>query len=143
VIDGHTISRGIYRKTKPWLYVHEITDSNVDVTFDVGGKPSYPLYTGASGSIFDVYSHPWKLSKSTNILFSNNWWLISHRWNENGIFFDLQHNMGNESAWQLVKADIFVPNNGSEVTVNEINTKIKILSFNRSEQNAQVSFIKF
>jgi len=55
-VGGHTIVRGINRKTKPWLYVHEIRDNVVDITFEEGEKKEYPLYTGSGESIFDLYS---------------------------------------------------------------------------------------
>ncbi len=79
VIEGHTISRGIYRKTHPWLYVHQIEGGVADFTFDEGSKDIYPLYTGASTSVFDVYAHPWEITRSTNFSFPDGYWLVSHR----------------------------------------------------------------
>ena len=114
VVGGHTLKRGIYRKTRPWLYIHHMYDNKVDLTFDEGSKAGYPLYTGASASIFDVYAKPWEMTSSTNAEFSDNFWLISHRWSDQGIFFDLQRRIGDETQWQLVREDIFVPGDGSE-----------------------------
>ena len=51
VIDKHTAPRGVYRKTKPWLYVHQVRHSSVDVTFDRGSKELYPVYTGLTAAI--------------------------------------------------------------------------------------------
>ncbi len=140
VIEGHTISRGIYRKTRPWLYVHNMEGDSVDVTLDEGSKPEYPLYTGASDSIFDVYAGPWPMTRSTNAAFSDNYWLISHRWSDTGILFDLQQQQGSVTNWSLVRGDIFVPGDGTEVTIGEIHTKVKILTFEAGGQRAQVQF---
>jgi hypothetical protein len=140
VIAGHTFARGIYRKTRPWLYIHEIdmVHNKVDVTFDTGAKSIYPLTIGSSGSIFDVYSKPWELKKSTCILFKDKYWLVSHRWGNNGIYFDLQHNFGTDEQWELVQ-EIFVES-GNEVTIDLIGTKVKIIDYNGSTQTATVKF---
>ena len=143
VLEGHTFSRGIYRKTRPWLYVHRKGNDKVDITFEEGSKSVYPLYTGVSASIFDVYAHPWDMTRSTNAAFSDNYWLISHRWSINGIFFDLQQRTGDVTSWRLAQADIFVPGDGTEVPIGEINTKVKIIpsTFNFAQKKAQVEFI--
>jgi hypothetical protein len=140
VIAGHTIARGIMRKTRPWLYIHSINvlGRSVDVTFDNGSKPEYPLYTGSSGSIFDVYSKPWDIKKSTCISFPEKNWLVSHRWGNNGIYFDLQSNIGSDQEWKLIE-EIFV-GVGNEVTVESIHTKISIINYNASEETATVKF---
>lgn len=143
VIDGHTISRGIYRKTKPWLYIHDIQNDRVDITFEEGGKKEYPLYTGSSASIFSVYEHPWEMTKSTCASFNDNYWLISHRWTNTGIYFDLQRKLNDNSMWQLVQANIFVPSNGSEVNIDEITTKVKIVEFDSDQMKAKVQFIAY
>lgn len=141
IVDGHTISRGIYRKTRPWLYVHKLDTGKVDITFDSGSKDIYPLYTGSSASIFDVYAHNWEMTRSTNASFANKQWLVSHRWSNTGIYFDLQQQSGSTQDWTLVQGDIFVPNDGSEVTVPQINTKVKIISFDAALKKAQIQFI--
>jgi hypothetical protein len=143
VIDGHTIARGIYRKTKPWLYIHNIQSNSVDVTFEQGGKKEYPLYTGSSASIFDVYAHPWEMTRSTCANFGEDYWLISHRWSDDGIFFDLQKKMENNQIWNLIKEDIFVPKDGSEVNINEIATKVKITEFDSNQMKAKIQFIAY
>jgi hypothetical protein len=144
VIDGHTFSRGIYRKTRPWLYIHNIQNDMVDITFDEGGKEEYPLYTGSSGSIFSVYEHPWEMTRSTCALFENDYWLISHRWTEAGIYFDLQKKLGDNLSWQLVRENILVPTDGSEVNIDEINTKVRIIDgFNLTLLKANVQFIHY
>lgn len=139
-IAGHTIQRGIYRKSRPWLYIHHINGDKVDVTFEEGSKAEYPLYTGVSASIFDVYSHPWEMTRSTNAGFPGNYWLISHWWTDTGISFDLQQRIGDVMEWRLVQGDIFVPRDGIEVEIAEINTKVKIISFNAEERTAIVEF---
>lgn len=143
VLDGHTFSRGIYRKTRPWLYIHRKGNDIVDITFEEGLKSDYPLYTGASASIFDVYAHPWDMTRSTNAAFASNYWLISHRWSSTGIFFDLQERIGDVTSWRLAKADILVKSDGTEVLIEEINTKVKIIpsTFNFAQKKAKVRFI--
>lgn len=143
VIDSHTFARGIYRKTRPWLYIHRKDEEEVDITFEQGLKDIYPLYTGVSASIFDVYAHPWEMTRSTNAAFPDNYWLISHRWSSAGILFDLQQRTGGVTDWRLVRADILVPSNGAEVLIGEINTKVKIVpsTFNLAQKKANVQFI--
>ena len=142
VIAGHTLGRGIYRKTRPWLYVHSMDGDKVNITFEEGSKAEYPLYTGSSASIFDVYAHPWEMTRSTNAAFPDHYWLVSHRWSDTGIFFDLQQRIGDVREWGLVQGDIFVPGDGGEVTIAEINTKVRIIlnSFNAAERTAMVEF---
>jgi len=140
VVEGHTIPRGIYRKTSPWLYTHSIGADRIEITFDTGSKEIYPLYTGSTASIFDVYAHPWEMGQSTNALFEGNKWLVSHRWNGDGIFFDLQQMGPSETAWTLLRPDIFVPADGTEVPVPEISTKVKIASFDAAGRKAMVIF---
>lgn len=140
VAADHTLHRGIYRKTRPWLYVHHIEADKVDITFDSGSKEQYPLYTGASGSIFNVFAHPWEMTRSTNAAFPRNYWLVSHRWSGTGIFFDLQQQIGDETRWRLVQGDIFVSGDGTEVTVSEIGASVKIISFDAEAKKALVKF---
>ena len=141
VIDNHTIARGIYRKTEPWLYIHEIENNKVDLTFDEGKKGEYPLYTGSSGSIFDVYAHPWEMTRSTCANFADDYWLISHRWTNEGIYFDLQRKLGDNRSWQLVEENIFVPRDGSEISIQTINTKVRVrANFNPNLMKANVEF---
>lgn len=140
VIADHSLYRGIYRKDRPWLYVHHVDGDRVDITFEEGSKPEYPLYTGSSASIFDVYAHPWEMTRSTNAAFPDNYWLVSHRWSDTGIFFDLQQRIGDVREWNLVQEDIFVDGDGAVVTVAEINTKVKIISFDPTQNKATVEF---
>lgn len=145
VVAGHTLGRGIYRKDRPWLYVHHVDGDRVDITFEEGSKPEYPLYTGSSGSIGDVYAHPWEMTRSTNAEFPDNYWLVSHRWSDTGIFFDLQQRIGDVTEWRLVQGDIFVPDDGTtEVLVNAetINTKVNIIpsTFDATQRKAKVKF---
>ena len=139
-VAGHTFGRGIYRKSRPWLYVHHMDGNRVDITFEEGSKAEYPLYTGVSASIFDVYGHPWEMTRSTNAAFPDNYWLVSHRWSDTGIFFDLQQRIGDVMEWRLVRGDIFVPRDGTEVEIAEIPTKVRIISFNAAERTAMVEF---
>ena len=140
VIEGHTISRGIYRKTHPWLYVHQIEGGVADLTFDEGSKDIYPLYTGASASVFHVYAHPWEITRSTNFSFPDGYWLVSHRWSNTGVYFDLQQNMGDPTLWVLVQADIFVAGNGTATSIPEINSMVKINDFDAGQMEAMVEF---
>lgn len=140
VVAGHTVPRGIYRKTRPWLYLHHVNRNRVDITFEKGSKPSYPLYTGASASIFSPYVHSWPVIHSTNIEFSDNYWLVSHRWSDTGIFFDLHQQMEDVTRWRLAQGDIFIPGDGTEISIKEINTKVKVLSFDPREKRAVVQF---
>ncbi len=140
VVADHTFGRGIYRKTKPWLYLHHVNGDKVDITFEEGGKAEYPLYTGVSASIFDVYAKPWKIIRSTNASFAEDFWLVSHRWSDTGVYFDLQKNLGDVTSWQLEVENIFVPGDGTEVLVAEIETRIKIISFDAVAQEATVQF---
>lgn len=140
LINGRTLYRGICREKRPWLYVHHIEADKVDITFDIGSKGLYPLYTGASASILNVFKHPWEMTRSTNAAFPGNYWLVSHRWSDNGIFFDLQEQIGDETRWQLVQGDIFVPGDGTDITVPEIGTKVKVLSFDAASKKALVKF---
>lgn len=141
VIDGHTVGRGIYRKTRPWLYVHAVGSDTVDVTFDSGSKSIYPLYTGSSASIFDVYAHPWEIARSTCAAFGGEHWLVAHRWSDTGVYFDLQRKVGNDTQWQLLQADIFVPASGAQVDVTQIQTGVKVVSFDGTAKTATVQFV--
>ena len=139
VINGQTISRGVMRKVRPWLYIHQINDTRntVDVTFDIGEKPEYPLYTGSSGSIFDVFSKPWEIEKSTCLLFEDKHWLVAHRWDTNGVYFDLLHNLGSVEAWSFLD-EIFVPNDGDSHVISAVHVKIVIVEFNSAAKTATV-----
>ncbi len=141
VVAGHTLPRGIYRKTRPWLYLHHVSRDKVDITFEEGSKPSYPLYTGVSESIFDPYVRPWPVIHSTNVEFPDNYWLVSHRWSDRGIFFDLHQQLGDVTRWRLVRGDIFVPGDGTEISIEEISTKVKVLSFDPRGKKARVQFV--
>lgn len=143
VIDGHTLTPGIYRKTRPWLYVHKIDPDahKVDVTFDCGSKPMYPLYTGNSASIFDVYAKPYDIEVSTCAAFEGNMWLVAHFIEDDGVYFDLQHDLDpvSHETWQLVTPNIFVANNTS-VDVAEISTTIHITNYDAGAKTATVTF---
>ena len=140
VIAGHTFDRGIYRKTRPWLYLHHVDGDMVDITFEQGSKDIYPLYTGSSASIFDVYAHPWEMTRSTNAAFADNKWLVSHRWSADGIYFDLQQMLGDVTNWQLLQGDLFVPGDGSEFPITDISTMVKITDFDPAAKTAMVEF---
>lgn len=140
LVDNRTLTRGVNRDSTPWLYFHHDDGNKVDITFDIGTKDIYPLHTGISASIFAVYDHPWEMTRSTNAAFENNYWLVSHRWSDDEILFDLQQRVGDVTQWQLVTANIFVPDDGTEVVVPEINTGIKILSFDSSLNKATLQF---
>jgi hypothetical protein len=140
VVDAHTLSRGIYRKTRPWLYLHQETDTRVDITSEEGLKEEYPLYTGSGGSIFEVLSKPWDIKQSTCAAFANNCWLVFHRWVENGVLVDLQQQTGSVKDWRLLRGDILLPDNGSEVSISEINTKVGCVAFNFQQKTARVKF---
>ncbi len=142
VVDGHTVPRGIYRKTRPWLYLHGVDGDTVDITFDSGRKSLYPLYTGLSGAIFDVYAHPWEMERSTAATFDDDYglWLVSHRWSDDGIFYDLQRRLEGDTRWSLERGDIFVPGDASEVIVREIATSVRVLSFDPAARKAMVKF---
>lgn len=142
-LDGHTLGRGIYRKTKPWLYVHEIDSDKIDITFDMGSKDSYPLDTGSSATIFDVYrSEPWDIQKSTVAEFEDSYFLVSHIFSEDGVYFDLQRNIDPETnvRWLLVEGNIFVKKDGTTTVIDEINTIVEITEFNYDTKTAKVKF---
>jgi hypothetical protein len=172
IIEGHTISRGVYRKTQPWLYVHDIGSDSIDVTFDEGLRvesviPNHdlPLYTGSTDPNdisndpdhkyipkADVFNpHGWEITLSTDIEFSNGTWLISHKWSNEGIYFDLQKEsdrvfasndpiFGTLFEWDLLSGDIFVPGNETVVHIGEISTDVKILEFDPTDHKARVIF---
>lgn len=146
VVDGHSFPRGIYRKTRPWLYLHGVEQGSdferVDITFEAGGKELYPLYTGSTGSIFDVYAHPWEMKRSTCALFDDyTTWLVSHRWAPDGIYFDLQERLdGDNQRWRLLRPDIFAAADGTPVDVPEISTRVEIVSFDAAARSAMVRF---
>jgi hypothetical protein len=142
MLGSRTLQRGINRDDLPWLYLHRSQGNRVDITFDKGSKDIYPLYTGLSASIFSVYDHPWEMTRSTNAAFDNNYWLVSHRWAADAIYFDLQQRTGDVTQWQLVRADIRVPDDGTRLSVPEINTAIKILSFEPVQKKAMVEFTR-
>ncbi len=140
-VNGYGIGRGIFRKNRPWLYVHQIEEETADLTFDSGRKPLYPLYTGLSGAIFEVYAHPWEMERSTAAAFEDDFWLVSHRWSDDGLFFDLQRRLdGDDTRWVLERGDIFVPGDGSEAIVREIATGVQVLSFDPAARKAMVRF---
>jgi len=140
-VGGRSLQRGIKRDSRPWLYLHEDRGDRGDITLDEGLKDIYPLYTGVSASIFGVYDHPWEMTRSTNAAFSYNYWLVSHRWAADAIFFDLEQRTGDVTQWRLARADIGVPADGTEVTVQEINASVKILSFDPVRRVAMVQFV--
>lgn len=141
LIDAHTIKRGINRKYKPWVYVHEIKQGGVDITFDIG-KGDYPLYTGSSASIFSIFDHPWEMTKSTNASLGNNHWTISHKWRTDGILFDVQEMGSSNLAWGLVAADLFVSSNGNKELIPGTNIAVRIVSFDYANKKAKVEFIQ-
>jgi hypothetical protein len=140
-VGGRSLQRGINRDARPWLYLHEDQGGRGDITFDEGSKDIYPLYTGVSASIFGVYDHAWEMTRSTNAAFSENYWLVSHRWAADAIYFDLEQRTGDVTQWRLARADIRVPGDGTEVTVQEISTSVKILSFDPVQRVAMVQFL--
>ncbi|MBR9922656.1 MAG: hypothetical protein GYB31_17625 [Bacteroidetes bacterium] len=142
-IDGHTLGRGIYRKTRPWLYVHTINmaSKTANITFDAGSKPSYPIYTGSTASIFQPFSQAWNIERSTCVAFDNDYWLVAHRWDSNGVYFDLQQRQDNDNTrWNLITPDIYVTNGGAAVPVAEISTEITITAHDDSAKTATVEF---
>ncbi|MFC2000377.1 hypothetical protein ACFLXE_06445 [Chloroflexota bacterium] len=141
-IAGHELTRGIYRENLPWLYVHHIEDDTVDITFEEEGmKAPYPLYTGADMHISsnELYDHPWEMRRSTCIAFEENYWLIAHRWSDTGIYFDLQHQIGDETMWEFV-GETFVEADGSGELISEISTHVKIDTFSAQQRRAIVVF---
>jgi hypothetical protein len=139
MVAGHSFSRGIYRKTRPWLYVHRIDGDNVDITFDSGAKDIYPLYTGSSGSIFDVYrSNGWDISQSTCIAFVDKTWLVAHRWTNDGIYFDLQKNGDDVADWQLIKEDLLLSQPNGQLDIPEITAKVILTSFNLNQKSGHI-----
>lgn len=139
-IAGHTISRGIMRKTEPWLYIHmmDLQTKRAEITFDNGEKPNYPLYVGSAGAINVIYDQLVDIKKSTCIEFPDKYWLVCHRWKNNGVYFDLQQNTGDAEQWQLIK-EIFVPDGGSQ-TVEIISAKITVTSCNEAQETASIRF---
>jgi hypothetical protein len=159
VIGGHTIARGIYRKTEPWLYVHNIDAENdkVDVTFEGerGGKKIYPLYTGSSASIFAVFKEAgWEMERSTCALFDDAYlvWLVSHRWSPDGIYFDIQIRTGDETEWDLFPepdpsnpdrpGNFFVENGAGPVLIEEVGAYAEILEFTYDDEEP-IATVKF
>ncbi len=144
VVDRHTVARGIHRKTRPWLYLRGVDGDTADITFDSGRKsqyPLYPLYTGLSDAIFKVYAQPWEMKRSTAAAFDDDFWLVSHRWSDDGIFFDLHRMLdGDDTRWVLERGDIFVPGDGSEAIVREIATSVRVLAFDPAARKAMVEF---
>ena len=140
IINDETLHRGIMRKVRPWLYIHYIDEAakTVDVTFDNGAKEEYPLYIGSSGSIFSVFSKPWDIEKSTCLSFADGYWLVSHRWGDNGIYFDLQKNMGDPRSWSLID-EIFVANDGTGHTIPVINVNILIENYSATAETAIIT----
>lgn len=141
IINGHTVGRGIYRKERPWLYVHHIDRErkSVDLTFDSGEKSQYPLYTGSKASIFEIYEHPWQIEKSTCLSFSNNKWLVAHNWSSGGVYFDLQQMGASEDTWTLIQPDILIPASGESVSIPSIGASVKIQAFDLSNNKATIS----
>lgn len=139
IINDQTLHRGIMRKEKPWLYIHEINETvtTVDVTFDNGSKKIYPLYVGSSGSIFSVFSKPWEIEQSTCLSFADDHWLVAHRWADDGIYFDMQKNLGDVLSWSLLE-EIFVANDGEEHSIPEIFVKIQIMEYSASAKTATI-----
>lgn len=140
VVQNHTIGRGINRKYVPWLYVHQYDENKIDVTFDTGDKPEYPLYVGASSTMALSYDHNLEIERSTNIACQNNRWLISHRWSGSGLYFDIQERLGADVlAWSHL-GEVFVSADGSDTSIPVINSKVKIIAFDIEETKAVVRF---
>ena len=140
IVQDHTIGRGINRKYRPWLYVHKYDDDKIDVTFDTGAKPEYPLYIGVSKTIGLSYDNNVKVDRSTNIACENNRWLISHRWTDSGFYFDIQERLGESvEAWSHL-GEVFVSMDGSYTNIPSVIAKVKIVAFDAQEKRAEIVF---
>jgi hypothetical protein len=140
VLGGHSLTRGVYRKTRPWLYVHRIGEEEVDVTFDEGSKVVYPLYTGSLTAIFNPYLRPCDVTQSTCVMFKDGRWLVLHTWTEDGILADLLQQGKSNEEWTLVRGDIYIPGDGTEVNVVQLRAKVKCTAFDLDGQTATVVF---
>ncbi len=140
VLDSHTLDRGIYRKTRPWLYVHGIGDS-VDVTFESGLEPSLPLSTGSSQSISNVFDQPAEILGTTSAAFPDDYWLVSHRWSGDGFFFDLHQRLADDRRWRLVQGDIFIDGSRRAIlNVEEFGVIMDVDSLDAENRQAEVEF---
>lgn len=140
LLGTRVLQRGINRDAAPWLYLHEANADQVDITFDKGSKEIYPLYTGATASIFDVFAHPWPVARSTNAAFADGFWLVFHRWVGEGLLVDLHRRTGDVTEWTLVQADILVANDGSVTAIPEIGAGVEVTAFDAGQQTATVRF---
>lgn len=141
MVDGHSVDRGIYRKTRPWLYVHDTSGGYVDVTFDEGLKDYYPLYTGSLRSFFNVMTQSCDVSESSDLEFQEGKWLVLHRWTPEGVVGDVQQRTGSTEEWNLVRGDILFPKTGIEIFIPELNTTGRCTSFDLEARKADLQFV--
>jgi hypothetical protein len=139
-LGGHPVARGIYRASQPWLYVHRIAEDEVDVTFDEAKLGFYPLYTGGMRAIFKPFLQPCDVQQSSIIQFGEGLWLVLHRWTEEGIIADLERREGSDEKWTLVRKEILIPADGSEIPISQLNARVKCTSFDPGAQSAMVVF---
>lgn len=142
VFDDHTIGRGIYRKTRPWLYVHHINDLSmeVDITIEEGPNDEVPLHTGRSTYGSKVGGNSWvREVTGSAVIDVDNKWLVVNRWSDTGFYLDLFDRFG-DLNWHLIQEDIFVQQDGGNVEVPELIGVLSANSFDASEQKAVLQY---
>ena len=63
-----------------------------------------------------------------------------HTWTEEGIVADLLQQGGSNEEWTLVRGDILIPMDGSEVRIAQLQSKAKCEAFDLDDQTATVVF---
>jgi hypothetical protein len=139
-LGGHPLTRGVYRASQPWLYVHRIAEDEIDVTFDEAAKEFYPLYTGSRFAIFNPFAGPCEIGQSSCVQFGDSLWMVLHRWTEEGIVGDVIRRGGSGEEWTFVRGDLLIPADGTEIPVRQLNARVKCASFDPDERTATLVF---
>ncbi len=141
-LAGRALRRGIDRRNEPWIYVHEISRTHVDVTFEKVDSKSelYPLLVGSAGTIFDLGEddpHRWWPTNRWSVAeldAKQRYWLVVNRWGASGVHLDLQKRFGTmewqpgrpPNEWQLIRRDLLLPADGDEVILQPVGLKLKL-----------------
>jgi hypothetical protein len=141
-LGGHPVTRGVYRMSQPWLYVHRIAEDEVDVTFDEAKLGFYPIYTGSMRAIFKPFLQPCDVRQSSSVQFGDSLWLVLHTWTDEGIVGDVNRREGSEEEWSLVRGDILIPADGVEIPIVQLNARVRCTAYDPDEQTAMLVFTK-
>jgi hypothetical protein len=142
MIGDRIITRGINRDARPWIYLHHRHGNRVDITFDEGLQPLYPLYTGRKLTIYNIYDQPWDSHMTTVFAFPDQHWLLPHRYEKDGVYIDVWWNdIPDTLAWEFVNSDIFVSPQ-EEVYIKELGTAVRLTEYDYDKRWGKLEFVR-